>query len=114
MARPSKLTTSQCEKARELRQNYPKRWTVAKLAKRFNVSESSMYKVFDGSYIAREDTPKIQEVKPLRPHGVTPSIFKRHAANDRDIAMEDVDELTLRAAQLIVARSRFARALSTH
>ena len=111
MARPSKLTHSQCEKARELRQNYPKRWTVAKLAKRFNVSESSMYKVFDGSYIARADAPQIPEVKPLRPRGITPSIFRRQAVNDTDIDLGDVDELTLAAAQLIVARSRFARAL---
>ena len=91
-----------------MRKNYPRRWSVPKLAKHFGVSESSMYKVFDGTYVARQDAPKIPVVSPLRPHGTTPSLFKRRPANDDIANLGDIDELTLAAAQLIVARSRFA------
>jgi hypothetical protein len=114
MARPSKLTTLQCEKARTMRKNYPKRWSVPKLAKHFGVSESSMYKVFDGTYVARQVPATIPSVQPLRPHGSTPSIFHRRPSNDDIANLGEIDELTLAAAQLIVARSKFARVVHNH
>ena len=138
MARPSKLTAAQCEKARTLRaEGIP----VPKLAKRFKVSESSMYKVMDGSYVARTDksanpaddttpAPALSLVREPVP-GATPSIFKHPMRRRSDhpapkhlhptmaqlkraaeLDGGEIDELTLAAAELIVAKANYARTLA--
>ncbi len=151
MARPSKLTTVQCARIRALKNDPINPVPASQLAKRFKVSESSIYKVLDGSYVARPVNEKakaptvhqpncgtaatIPEVAPVRPIGAMPSIFQgsstpRRRATDRvpgdqgrrslaeilenaakaDVTAE-VDELTLAAAELIVARAKFNQAL---
>lgn len=132
MARPSKLTAAQCEKARTLRAEGV---TIPKLAKKFKVSESSMYKVMDGTYTARKEAaaPVAEVFVPKTPctpvTGVTPSVFngprirritsnlhptmaklmRRQAEASID---EEIDEVTLAAAELIIAKAYYARALS--
>ena len=152
MARPSKLTTVQCARIRALKNDPINPVPASQLAKRFKVSESSIYKVLDGSYVAREvaadkikaptvhqascgTATSIPEVTPVRPAGAMPSIFQgsstpRRRSTDRvpgdqgrrslaeilenaakaDVTAE-VDELTLAAAELIVARAKFNQAL---
>lgn len=117
MARPSKLTTTQCETARSLHAADTKRWNATRLAKRFKVSESSMYNVLNGSYTARAvQSNNLPVVRPLRPNQPQPSIFQAgNPMPDIDLSnLGEVDELTLAAAHLIVSRSRFAAALRQH
>lgn len=116
MARPSKLTINQCEQARQLRP----RTTVAKLAKRFRVSESSMYKVLDGTYAARKNVPATIPNLVAKPvHGSTPSVFKGASTVRADLVRtaqqnmgEEIDDITLAAAELIVAKAHYARAIA--
>jgi hypothetical protein len=113
MSRPSKLTVTDCSKVRTLRdRDVP----VTDLAKKFHVSTSSIYKVLDGSYVARPTDKPAAAPKKLtssmrmdRP--ITPNVFDG-SSEIVEVAMPD--EVTLRAAELIVARSRFAEALRSH
>lgn len=142
MARPSKLTPAQCEKARKLRADGV---SVPILAKKFKVSESSMYKVMDGSYAAVPKTQAINEapaavaveiplaVGRVPVPGSTPSIFRdqnlRRRSTDHPSAQlhptmaqllrtaeqaigTEIDDLTLAAAELIVAKAHYTRALA--
>ena len=116
MSRPSLLTVTQCEKARALHARNPKRWNAGVLAKRFGVSESSMYNVFNGSYIARADEKKSE----MRTHVVkaphippTKSIFNRDNGMDLEVdlvRLGEPSELEVAAAQLVLAKSKFLRA----
>ena len=141
MARPSKLTVTQCDRIRALKTDPENPVPAPTLAKRFKVSESSIYKVLDGSYVARADdgnrkqpTQVATRVPPCRPTGATPSIFRpqlNHSMRRHtDIAPVDhhtlaellenvakadtgpVDELTLAAAELVIARAKLSRMLS--
>lgn len=127
MARPSKLTVAQCGRICALKNNPEHPVSVPKLAKRFKVSESSVYKVLDGTYIARPDVP-VPQVPRKVPSTPTPSIFTNASASrrkeDNDLAQileqaakcgfdEPIDDLTLAAAELVMARSRFTKALSS-
>lgn len=124
MARPSKLSISQCEQFRTLRNSNRAKWTMERLTKKFGISESSGYKVMDGTYTARPDDVKVTAKAPPRfgdrPLGATPSLFhpeRRHNGvalpQLSQLRGEEIDNLTLMAAQLIVARSNFAQALRT-
>lgn len=116
MARPAKLTDAQCDQARMLRsaQDIP----VPRLARKFKVSESSMYKVLDGSYHARKgvhrrtagSSPRVQpkDTNQLLPR--TPNLFPDIDGN-KAFGTTPGDDLVLEAARLIVARSRFAEML---
>lgn len=125
MARKSLLTNSQCEQIRALRkQGVP----VSKLYRAYGVSESSMYKVLDGSYVARADDNRqaIPTVVVAKPVGATPSLFESGAAHMRTThpllqAMLDkaqhideveIDEVTLAAAKLVCAKAELTKALA--
>lgn len=138
MARPSKLTTSQCDRIRALKTDPINPVPAPQLAKKFHVSESSIYKVLDGSYVARADGNKKAAtpptVEPLRPMGAMPSIFRAPAAHPMRRASDHehadhqtlasllesaakadagpVDELTLAAAELVIARAKLCRMLA--
>lgn len=123
MARPSKLSQEQCERIRMLRDEGV---TAPKLAKRFKISESSLYKILNGSYIAAPAgegaTPPLPTKEDM---GSTASLFTRPRADavnvepgDRVIANRvikaaddsrpaTIDEVTLAAAELIVAQARY-------
>lgn len=112
MARPSKLTVAQCTKAREL--HTTAHIPVPRLAKRFKVSESSMYKVLDGSYHAREGVSQrsagSSQSKRHRSNqmpAMTPNLFPDVPA----LGTQAGDDILVEAARLIVARSRFASML---
>lgn len=100
MSRPSKLSANQCVAAIKLRGSNPKRWTVSKVAKKYDVSEASMYKVLNGTYTPRQTTSKNTQVG-------TPSLF------NKDIGMNAPDDVLLAAAQVIISRSKFANMLRT-
>lgn len=124
MARPSKLTQEQCDRIRMLKDEGD---SAPDLAKRFKISESSLYKILNGSYTAApagslpplvetEDmgsTPSLfNKPRPLAPKGtgqMDPQVTSRvrHAA----AAGGTIDEVTLAAAELIVARARYERSL---
>lgn len=131
MARQSLLTISQCEKIRaERKAGVP----AVKLAKRYKVSESSLYKVLDGSYVARPDATKPAVVAAAPVVAAVPeqrrtqSIFEsgqpraQHTnlhpvlAQLMDKAQEiddvEIDDVTLAAAELVVAKARLDRALA--
>lgn len=102
MSRPAKLSPTQCVAAIKLRGSNPKRWTVTKVAKKYKVSEASMYKVLNGSYVARK--PGDIDVTKNINLG-TPSIFGENAQ------INPPDDVLLAAAQVIVSRSKFANML---
>lgn len=139
MARPSKLTVSQCELIRRLRADG---LSALDLSRRFKVSESSLYKVLDGSYTARaDDAPQIRAPKAsslFQPEQTAPaqpvpdaaplqSLFSGDQGAPRlrptqlnrllvEAAQTDlsgpVDEVTLAAAELVVARAKLNQALA--
>lgn len=92
--------------------------SAPKLAKRFKLSESSVYKILNGSYTAAPGS----ELPPLiesEDKGSTPSIFAK-APQEQQLSSRvrkaagaggDVDEVTLAAAELIVAQARYQRSL---
>lgn len=125
MARPSKLTDVQCDRIRMLRSEGI---SPPELAKRFKISESSLYKILNGSYVmgaAKHPLPPAVGVEENQ--GATPSLFHRMRASgapelDREIASrvikavdssrhgDPIDDVTLAAAELIVARAHYERA----
>lgn len=120
MARPSKLSQEQCERIRMLRDEGV---TAPKLAKRFKISESSLYKILNGTYVmgaASEST--LPPVVAPEEMGSTPSIFNKHRSAEQDVAsrvikaadatirQRPIDEVTLAAAELIVAQANYLRA----
>lgn len=111
MPRPAKLTVSQCNSARALRNE--RHVPVPRLAKKFKVSESSMYKVLDGSYMARKEVGRRHAGTSTRRKAPdtniikTPNIFPDIPANQALGTMAG-DDAVLQAAMLIVSRSRFA------
>lgn len=123
MARPSKLTETQCE---TIRYFYKSDIKAPELAKLFEISESSVYKILNGSYVAaptqeRTVLPpgKGQETggfsKTNGGSQVTPEdclaavrVLRAAEAN----VGEPVDEITLAAAELILAQARYERALN--
>lgn len=112
MGRPSKLSENQCNTARALRieQHVP----VSKLARKFKVSESSMYKVMDGSYQARKEVRRPQAGSPTKHVSntmppITKNLFPDLAPSNAPTMLDD--DVVLQAACLIVSRSRFARML---
>lgn len=112
MGRPSKLSENQCNTARALhtKQHVP----VSKLARKFKVSESSMYKVMDGSYQARKEMRRppagssTKHVSNIMPP-ITKNLFPDLAPSSAPMMLDD--DVVLQAACLIVSRSRFARML---
>ncbi|WP_199097279.1 helix-turn-helix domain-containing protein [Dyella sp. ASV21] len=121
MARPSKLTQEQCERIRMLKDEGI---TAQKLAKRFKISESSLYKILNGSYqAAPAGTSSSLPLPTKEDMGATPSLFSKPRGaepnpQDRQIAsrviraadastQEPIDEVTLAAAELIVAQARY-------
>lgn len=128
MARKAILSETQCKRVRTLYENGSR---AIELAKRFGVSESSLYKVLDGSYHARPNGQPVQEplpvVAPDKPDGITPSLFdsttravnqetqaivKRMLEKARQIDDVELDDLTVAAAELIVAKARLNRVLA--
>lgn len=120
MARPSKLTQEQCTRIRMLRDEGA---TGPELAKRFKISESSLYKILNGSYTAaRSDSGSLPPLVETENMGSTPSLFYKTPSGDQQMASrvrkaadaggKVVDEVTLAAAELIVAQARYARALN--
>jgi hypothetical protein len=124
MARPSKLTQDQCERIRMLKNEGA---SAPQLAKRFRISESSLYKILNNSYTAAPagSLPSLVEREDLGP---TLSIFTKSQSSaskvtsqlDQQIASRvrqaaeaggRIDEITLAAAELIVARARYQRSL---
>jgi hypothetical protein len=152
MARPSKLSATQCARIRALKTDPTNPVSAPALAKRFKVSESSIYKVLDGTYVARGDEavlPKVAipssiancgtelqvpTVPAAKPEGAMPSIFHngdketpRRRLSDltpnlaemleraaKASFQEPVDEVTLAAAELVIARAKLNRALHIH
>lgn len=142
MARPSKLTEAQCARIRELKTREVNPISAVNLAKMFKVSESSIYKVLDNTYVARstDSAPAVAttSVAPIKPLGAMPSIFDsgdrsqpRRRASDHEALQprsgaiaelldraakadfdQPVDELTLAAARLVVAKAQFNKALA--
>ncbi|MGV8863251.1 MAG: hypothetical protein ACOH2T_19055 [Pseudomonas sp.] len=113
MSRPAKLNVIQASQLQDLHliQEIP----VAKLAKRFKVSESTAYKVVNGTYQALQ--ARKQKQKPelsLVPFRPTPSLFHEDKNQVLQAATlethQEVDALTLAAAELIVARANFNKA----
>jgi hypothetical protein len=116
MARPSKLSQEQCERIRMLRDEGV---SPPQLAKRFKVSESSMYKILNGTYVAAPSSgaalpPAVQPEN----MGSTPSLFRKAEADEQvttrvikaaESQRQPVDEVTLAAAELIVAQARYAQ-----
>lgn len=123
MARPSKLSIAQCAQFRTMRTDpkLRKRYTMAQLCKKFGISESSGYKVMDGSYVAHPDEPqraRTPHVRPLeQPAGVTPSLFhpeRRSASPALHLVQSrgaDMDHIMQLAEQLVAAKSAFVQAL---
>lgn len=126
MARTAILTQSQCRKIVKLKESGAR---AVNLAKAYNVSESSLYKVLDGSYKARMDKQPAKQlpVVPVdKPEGITPSLFEREAPRapslstavnrvlEKACQIDDVtlDDVTVAAAELIVAKARLERALA--
>lgn len=116
MARPSKLSQEQCERIRMLRDEGV---TAPQLAKRFKLSESSVYKILNGTYVAGPPTSAAlpPQVEP-KEKGATPSIFTKQTENQdpvnarvikaADASREQpIDEIALAAAELIVAQARY-------
>lgn len=145
MSRPALLSETDCQRVVTLRTRRHRPLSVPTLSKRFKVSESSIYKVLDGTYKARPKekvyskkcgtrAPVIQEEFPRVPAEVpntpTPSIFTNPRpeqplpspqsagelsawlaqAAKADLHLP-VDDVTLAAAELVVAKARFSRAL---
>lgn len=130
MARTALLTAAQCTQVRTL---YEGGARAVDLAKDFGVSESSLYKVLDGTYKARVEEPTAKQatlptVAVRKPEGITPSLFASTAQalgqDPHPIVREliekaqhidtiELDELTIAAAQLIMAKARLNRALAT-
>lgn len=115
MARPSKLTQEQCERIRMLKEEGE---SAPKLAKRFKISESSLYKILNGSYTAApSDERTLPPVAPAEDYGATPSMFGGGNQKDSpvtsrvikaaDASQQPIDEVTLAAAELIVAQARY-------
>lgn len=130
MARTAILTASQCREAQALKAQGAR---AIDLAKQFGVSESSIYKVLDGSYRARRDERRkaapLPVVQPTRPMGITPSLFAStaHALNQelhplarqmlekaQHIEDAELDDVTVAAAELVVAKARLNRILAHH
>ncbi|MEO7082188.1 MAG: helix-turn-helix domain-containing protein [Flavobacteriales bacterium] len=123
MARPSKLTQDQCERIRMLRKEGE---PAPKLAKRFKISESSLYKILNGSYTAAPAGPDgLPPAVGTEDMGSTPSIFakagKNNTSQDSELSSRvrkaaaaggAIDEITLAAAELIVAQAHYQRALN--
>lgn len=116
MARPSKLTEGQCNRIRMLKDEGV---SAPILAKRFKLSESSVYKVLNGSYAAspgsdNELPPAVEQ----EDHGSTPSRFNKSEDSQlssrvikaADGSRQPVGEVTLAAAELIVAQARYMQA----
>ena len=116
MARISKLNEAQCAKIQTLRteQHIP----VPRLARRFKVSESSLYKVLDGTYHARPTS-----VHRARRNAARVRTAPASAAKPKEL-FADIpttgfgggvsDDVVLEAARLIVARSNFAQVVASH
>jgi Helix-turn-helix domain of resolvase. len=96
MARPSKLTDAKCALVHT---KYDAGVPVPKIAKLMRVSESSIYKVLDGSYKARHE-PVVT--------AVVPDIHPRRRSSDREPSAS-VAQLALDAA---LAQQRLLQALS--
>lgn len=130
MPRPSKLTDAQCAQIRALKNHEDSPIRVPVLAKQFGVSESSIYKVLDGTYVARKYFQKTRNIVhtdahtipsvPYKdiPQGPMPSIFRdKHGVGDmvNQAAKQDfdvpLDEATIAAAELVLARARLIKAL---
>lgn len=131
MARKALLTHSQCARVRAL---YDAGSRAVELAKKFGVSESSLYKVLDGSYRSRPDEPRrmaaaqsLPVIAPDKPMGITPSLFGDTARSlnqdlhptmaqmiekARQIDDVELDDLTIAAAELVVAKARLNRVLA--
>lgn len=144
MPRPSKLTTAQCERIRLMKTDREHPVPAPQLAKQFKVSESSIYKVLDGSYIPRQEPAAAKRktaiavcgttplVPPKKPVGAMPSIFQKEfmamqtqkepPAADSTLAeileraakadLAPVDELTVAAAELVLARHKLTKLLA--
>lgn len=120
MARPSKLSQEQCDRIRMLKNE--EGISAPKLAKRFKISESSLYKILNGSYVVgAAGTGALPPVVEAVDQGATPSIFNKARAPmvEQDVAsrvikaadatsrQNPIDEVTLAAAELIVAQARY-------
>jgi hypothetical protein len=130
MARPSKLSPAQCERIQMLKAEGV---AAPQLAKRFKISESSIYKILNGSYVAGEQTEAaLPPIVGSESRGATPSLFTKARESDSDemahgdqqvssrvnraadAASRDatIDETTLAAAELIIAQARYLRSRS--
>lgn len=125
MARPSKLSEAQCDRIRMLKAEGV---SAPQLAKRFKISESSLYKILNGSYVAAADGKagtQLEQVGDPANQGATPSLFKGARASatpELDVSRRviagaesasrglPIDEATLAAAELIVAQAKYLRA----
>lgn len=116
MARPSKLSVEQCERIKMLKNEGI---SAPKLAKRFHLSESSVYKILNGTYVAGETGTLPPLADPIDT-GSTESLFNKNKTQE-DISNRvikaatagrhvPVDEVTLAAAELIIAQARYEAA----
>lgn len=92
MARPSKLSQAQCDRIRMLKTEGA---AAPELAKRFKLSESSIYKILNGSYTAAPPgKERMPPTVPVEDRGSTPSLFDtskpsgRKGANSNDQQVE--------------------------
>lgn len=97
--RPSKLTLTEAAHLKSLRDSAP----VPVLAKRFNVSKSTVYRVFDGSYKARMEDGKtmVQRASPFQ------------TRQSQALSMNDFDDLTLATVQFVLAKTQLQRHLGS-
>lgn len=83
MSRIAKLSESEVSNVLALKGKIP----VDKLTKKLKLSRSTIYRIFDGSYHARPDTPAIPK------------------------SLETMDELTLTTVQFILAKTNLEKLL---
>lgn len=116
MARTAKLNATQCARIQELRseQHVP----VPRLARRYKVSESSLYKVLDGTYQARPVSMQrnVRNAARARTKPAPAALPKDLFADipTKGFGGGVSDDVVLEAARLIVARSNFAQVVANH
>ena len=83
MSRISKLTESEAANVKALQGKIP----VDKLVKKLKLSRSTIYRIFEGSYHARPDLPKVPQ------------------------NLQEMDELTLTMVQFVLAKTNLEKLL---
>ncbi len=96
--RPSKLTVTQASHLKSLKGTAP----VPVLAKRFDVSKSTVYRVFSNQYKARKDEAPVVQSNPLQ---------VRNPHTQQPLQLEDFDDLTLATVQFVLAKTQLQKHL---